>query len=80
MQEFQRRFGERWLAYLRQESTTGGGALFAQLFPDFIARRSLGGLRLEPRTGHAISLEVGRARASGDRFTEFRVQWSAVFD
>ncbi len=76
----ERRFGEHWLAYLRHESTSGGGALFQQLFPDFMARRSIGGLRLEPATGQAVSLEIGRARTSADRYTEFRVQWSAVFD
>lgn len=76
----ERHFGERWLAYLRHESTTGGGRFFRQLFPEFISRRSLGGLRLEPVAGQAVSLEIGRARASGDDFTEFRLQWSAVFD
>ena len=76
----ERRFGERWLAYIRQESTTGGGPRFSELFPDFIAQRTVGGMRFEFAANHALSVEFGRAKASAARFTELRLQWSAVFD
>ena len=76
----ERHFGDRWLAYLRHENTTGGGPRFEQLFTDFIARRTVGGIRFESGSNHALSIEAGRAKASGAHFTELRLQWSAVFD
>lgn len=77
----ERNLGDRWLAYVRHESTTGtANGHFRQLFPEFIPQRNLGGLRFATGANHAVSVEAGRAKAAGRNFAEFRVQWSAVFN
>ena len=77
----ERHLGDRWLTYLRHESTSGTqNENFRQLFPEFISSRSIGGLRYATGANHAVSVETGQARAAGRNFAEFRVQWSAVFN
>jgi hypothetical protein len=77
----ERHLSDRWLVYARHESTSGtDNPGFRQLFPEFISRRSIAGLRLASGNNHALSVEVGRARAAHQDFQEFRVQWSAVFN
>lgn len=74
------RLNEQWMTYARHESTLGTrGSAYFQLYPGFISERSIIGARRELGTHQALSVEAGGARANEHRFTELRLQWSALF-
>ena len=74
------RVNEDWMGYLRHESTLGTeGSHYFVNFPDFVSNRSVVGLRYESGSNHALSLETGSATSNGKRYSELRLQWSAVF-
>ena len=74
------RFSEDWMGFLRHESTLGAqNSHYFNQFPGFVNERNVVGLRYESGSNHALTLEAGGARSGNDRYSELRLQWSAVF-
>jgi len=67
-------------AYLRLEnSDNAGSANYLQIFPNFVMQREMIGFRYDFAARQALAIEISSNRVSTDKFSEFRVQWSAAF-
>jgi hypothetical protein len=71
--------GETTDVYGRLERTTNEDAPYLQLFPLYIYQRELLGLRWDFAKQQALHLEVSSNRTVDLKFSEYRIQWSAVF-
>ncbi len=74
-----------WTIFGRTEIGFGEDhSLYLQLLPDFIAHRTMAGVRWEFADSQALTLEVADTSTQGanfdhDNFKELRIQWSTVF-
>ena len=69
-----------WILYARAETTHGGeDDPYLALFPDFVQRRTLAGVRYDFAPHQAIKLEVNHTHRLNDEFNQVSVQWSAGF-
>ncbi len=69
-----------WIAYGRVENTWGeDNDPYLALFPGFITRQVVAGLRYDITQNQALKLEYSDARTVGDNFNSLTLQWSAVF-
>ncbi len=69
-----------WTAYGRVENTWGeSGDPYLALFPGFINRQTLLGLRYDMTENQALKLEYSDARTASDNFNSLTLQWSAIF-
>lgn len=69
-----------WTLFGRWEDTANEhSSTYLRLFPDFITRRALGGVRYDFLKRHAVTLEYFRAETLPGNFDQVALQWSAVF-
>lgn len=69
-----------WTLYGRWEDTAKErSSVYLRLFPDFITRRALGGVRYDFLKRHAVTLEYFQAETLPGNFDQVALQWSAVF-
>jgi hypothetical protein len=69
----------RLTVYARQEQTTrAGDSRYLALFEDVHAHSTLAGLRAEIARRHALTFEAASRATAADRYSEFRLQWSAA--
>ena len=69
-----------WTAYGRVENTWGGDKdPYLALFPAFINRQVIAGLRYDLTENQALKLEYSDAKTVSDDFNSFTLQWSAIF-
>jgi hypothetical protein len=66
-------------AYARLERTDNEDAPYLQLFPLYVHQRELLGLRWDFAKQHALHVEVSNNRTADTKYSEYRIQWSAVF-
>lgn len=65
--------------FARHEDTVHGDeSLYLQLFPKFVKQRSTLGARWQFGRTQALTLEVSDSRSLTEKYTEFRLQWSAA--
>jgi hypothetical protein len=70
--------GLRWTPFVRIDfASESSGEPYFGLFPRFVEKRALGGVRWDVHSQQALKLEVSRVERSGGRSTEVRLQWSA---
>ena len=70
---------ENWTLFGRHEdSDDAADSVYLSLFPEFIERRNMLGVRWDFAKRHAFSFEVSETEIQSDNFTQFRLQWSAV--
>jgi hypothetical protein len=72
-------FGETTNAYGRLERTDNEDAPYLQLFPLYIYQRELLGFRWDFARQQALHLELSSNRTADQKYSEVRIQWSAVF-
>ena len=65
--------------YGRVEQTRDFDTPYLSLFPLYVYQRELLGFRWDFAERQAFHLEVSGNRIVGDEYSEFRIQWSAVF-
>lgn len=70
--------GSRWRLFGRVEHTSGDES-YLDLFPRYVRRQSLLGVRWSLGDRHALTFEGTNSEAHQDHFHKFSVQWSAVF-
>ena len=69
-----------WILYARAEDTLNAADdPYLDLFPEFIKRRALAGLRFELTHNQALKLEWADVKRRNDQFNEIILQWSAAF-
>lgn len=69
-----------WILYARVENTRGNeDDAYLALFPDFILRRNMAGVRYDFTPRQAIKIEVNRTHRLNDEFNQVTLQWSAAF-
>lgn len=69
-----------WILYARVETTWGDqDDAYLALFPEFVLRRNLAGLRYDFAPHQAVKIEVNRSHRLDDEFNQITVQWSAEF-
>ena len=66
-------------AYGRLERTDNEDAPYLQLFPLYVHQRELVGLRWDFARQQALHVEVSNNRTANTKYSEYRIQWSAVF-
>lgn len=67
-------------AYLRLEKTSRAeSANYLQLFPYFVSQRELLGFRYDFAARQAVAIEISSNTISMEKYSEFRLQWSAAF-
>lgn len=66
-------------AYGRLEQTYNEDAAYLQLFPLYVHQRELLGLRWDFARQQALHAEVSSNRTANTKYSEIRIQWSAVF-
>lgn len=71
--------GKSTNAYARLERTDNEDSPYLQLFPFYIYQRELLGLRWDFARQQALHLEVSSNRTVDHKYSEYRIQWSAVF-
>jgi hypothetical protein len=71
--------GESANVYGRLERTDNEDAPYLQLFPLYIHQRELLGIRWDFARQQALHVEVSSNRTASTKFSEYRIQWSAVF-
>lgn len=69
-----------WTLYARAEDTLNAeNDPYLDIFPEFIRRRALAGLRFDLTHNQALKLEWAGVTRQHDRFNEIILQWSAAF-
>ncbi|MEO6697289.1 MAG: hypothetical protein ABIN45_04740 [Gammaproteobacteria bacterium] len=69
-----------WTVYARAEDTlNANNDPYLDIFPEFIRRRALAGLRFDLTHNQALKLEWAEIRRQDGRFNEIILQWSAAF-
>ncbi|MFZ2506921.1 MAG: hypothetical protein WAW79_00415 [Steroidobacteraceae bacterium] len=77
--QLKRELGKEFSVLGRFEGSAGtAGSSYLGLFPDFVEQRSLLGLRWDFLPKQALSVEFSRNMGRDGKFSEFRLQWSAV--
>jgi hypothetical protein len=70
-------FETRWIGYARLEQTSGAET-YLDIFPAYIRRQGLVGIKRLVGSRHAFNLELATSELKDDRFHGISVQWSAV--
>ncbi len=69
-----------WIFYGRVEDSHGGaGDAYLGLFPDFVEKRTLAGVRYDFTRRHSFKLEVSSVHLQTDEYRQLVLQWSAVW-
>ena len=69
-----------WILYARVENTRGNkDDAYLALFPDFVLRRNLVGVRYDFAPRQAVKIEINRTHRLNDEFNQVTLQWSAAF-
>lgn len=69
-----------WIVYARAEDTLNAADdPYLDLFPEFVKRRALAGLRFDLTHNQALKLEWAKVTRHADQFDEIILQWSAAF-
>jgi len=69
-----------WTGYARAEGTRGADDdAYLAYFPSFVRERGLVGLRYELTQRQTVKLEVSRNQLADADYTQFALQWAAVF-
>ncbi|MGH8263141.1 MAG: hypothetical protein ACRETU_03365 [Steroidobacterales bacterium] len=61
-----------------EDSIHAADALYLDLFPNFVARRTVLGVRWEFHRRQAVTLQVAESHSRVDGYSEFRLQWSGA--
>lgn len=70
----------QWTGYARLEESNNAHTPYLDMFPGFIAKRTLIGARWEPLQNHAIKFELASSeRQDNYHSNQFGMQWSMVF-
>jgi hypothetical protein len=70
---------ENTSAFVRLEGTHNEDAEYLRLFPGYVYERQLAGFRWDFAPKQALALEISSNKVIGERFNEYRLQWSTVF-
>lgn len=69
-----------WTLYARCETTRGNkDDAYLTLFPEFVSRRNLAGVRYDFAPRQAVTVEMNRSYRLHDAFNQLTLQWSAGF-
>lgn len=69
-----------WTFYTRFENTRGNkNDAYLALFPEFVKRRNLAGVRYNFALRQAFTVELSRSYRLNDEFNQITLQWSAGF-